>query len=64
MVYILTDVLFTLYTVDGTKKLYFKLISYIISVKRFNMLVDVHEIFINILNPHNIIFTLKGVMSL
>lgn len=42
MGYILTDVLFASCTVDGTKKLYLKLISYILSVKRVHMLVDAH----------------------
>lgn len=61
MGYSLTDVLLTLCTVYGTKKLYFKLTSYILSVKRVNMLVDVHGMFVNILNPHHII--LKAIMS-
>lgn len=42
MGYILTDVLFASCTMDGTKKLYLKMISYILSVKRVHMLVDVH----------------------
>lgn len=45
---ILSDVLYTLHTVNYTKKLYFKLISHILSVERGNVLVDVHGIFINI----------------
>lgn len=50
MYYILSDVLYTLRTVDRTKKLYFKLISRIFSAERCNVLVDVHGIFINILS--------------
>lgn len=45
---ILSDVLYTLCTVNCTKKLYFKLISHILLVERGNALVDVHGIFINI----------------
>lgn len=56
MYYILSDVLYTLHTVDLTKKLYFKLISHILSEERGNVLVDVHGILINILSHQELCY--------
>lgn len=56
MYYILSDVLYTLHTVDLTKTLYFKLISRILSEERGNVLVDVHGILINILSHQELCY--------